>query len=127
MAKVYVVQDTKTVNRHTGKLESKFDFRPAEEFGEIEYLLDSAASPFNLDSAVAQLKAKLSSFGPEDSLLLVGSPVLIGVAVAIAADINGGDVKMLQWSGTKRAYIQVSGTNVFCDCDHPAVAGQPYP
>jgi hypothetical protein len=40
-------------------------------------------------------------------LLLIGNPILIGCAVAIAARANAGRVKLLQWSGTDQRYVTV--------------------
>jgi|SRR5687768_4930248 len=113
---VYLVQDTKTVDPKTGQLHSKFDFAAAEQFGEIVELLDPGDSPFKLEQAKQKLRKGLAMFTDEDYLLLVGSPVLIGLAVAVAADNNAGDVNMLQWSGAKRLYIPVKAQNIFGDC-----------
>jgi hypothetical protein len=43
----------------------------------------------------------------------VGSPVLIGLAVAVAAEYNNGNVGMLQWSGEKRSYFPARAFDVF--------------
>lgn len=109
---VYVVQDSKHVSNQ-GRLEPKFDFTPAEEFGELSFLLSPSASPFNLEPVLSELQEKLRGFNDADYLLLVGNPVLLGLSVAIAADANEGRVTMLQWSGAKRRYIPVRATDVF--------------
>jgi hypothetical protein len=113
---VYVVQDTKTVDPKDGVLKPKFDFTPALEHGELSFLLSPNASPFNLPPVIEELHERLSDFNDEDFLLLVGSPVLLGLCVAIAADFNDGRVGMLQWSGAKRAYIPVRAEDIFVDC-----------
>lgn len=107
MSRVFVVQDQKQVNTHTGELESKFDMTPAEEYGQLIELLRSGSSPFNLGPAVKRLHKVLHDFTDDDYLLLVGNPVLIGMAVAVAAHYNGGSVACLQWSGAKSKYIPV--------------------
>jgi len=120
MSKVFVVQDTKWVDPKDGQLKPKFDFSPAGEFGELVFLLGSNASPFNLPPVLTELQERLKEFGDDDYLLLVGSPVLLGLATAIAADYNDGRVNMLQWSGAKHSYIPVRALGVFADCQDEA-------
>ena len=110
---VHIIQDSRTIDLETGQLRSKFDFRSAEKFGPLKFLLSSNASPFNLSPVVKELQRKLSSFTDEDYLLLVGNPVLIGIATAIAADANDGRVRMLQWSGARKQYIPINAADIF--------------
>lgn len=112
---VYVVQSTNHVNERTGQLEPKFDFSPAQRFGEIRFLLSPSASPFSLGNVLKDLQNGLARFNSRDFLLLAGNPVLLGLATAIAADNNSGSVNLLQWSGAKRAYIPVFAQNIFAD------------
>lgn len=109
---VYLVQDTKWVDKD-GKLRSKFDFSAAEQFGSIVELLPASASPFDLPPVIEALHNGLRAFNDLDYLLLVGSPVIIGCAVAIAADLNNGNVAMLQWHGIKRQYFPVPALGLF--------------
>lgn len=113
---VFLVQDTKWVDPRNGQLKSKFDYSAAEKFGTVEELLAPGDSPFNLPPVMEKLRKGLAMFTDEDYLLLVGSPVLIGLAVAVAADNNAGFVNMLQWSGAKKLYIPVTAENIFGDC-----------
>lgn len=110
---VYVVQNQKFVDAQTGALKDKFDFTPATTFGDLEYLLSPSARPFNLAPVLAELHEKLQNFGPDDYLLLTGNPVLLGLAVAIAADYNDGNVKLLQWSGARKTYFPVIAEDIF--------------
>jgi hypothetical protein len=102
---VFLVQNTKWIDQKDGRLKSKFDFTAATQFGELHELLAPSASPFDLPPVVHALQIGLANFSNQDYLLLVGSPVIIGCAVAIAASYNDGQVGMLQWSGAKRQYI----------------------
>ena len=106
MSRVFVVQNVCWRNPTSGEWEPKYDLRPAEGFGEIVYLLDPDANPFNPAQVTATLMEKLGDFGPEDHLLLIGNPALIGMAVATAAAYNDGRVRMLQWD-RRRRYIPV--------------------
>jgi hypothetical protein len=106
-AKVYVVQKQHRWDEDKQAFVPKFDLSSAEKYGELIYLLTPTAAPFNTMPVVKELHEKLYWFGDEDSLLLIGNPVLIGCAVTVAAKTNNGRVKMLQWSGTERRYIQI--------------------
>lgn len=79
----------------------------AERFGKIEYLLSPSASPFTADLVIGDLHQKLKDFSDEDHLLLIGNPILIGMAVSIAAHYNSGRVRFLQWSGKHSDYTEV--------------------
>lgn len=111
--RVFVVQNQHRWNRTAQCFEPKFDLSPAEEFGELSYLLSPTAAPFRPEPVIEELREKLSDFGPEDHLLLVGNPVLIGFAVAIAAHYSGGAVSLLQWSGKDQRYINVTASGLF--------------
>jgi hypothetical protein len=106
-AKVYAIQNQHRWDQGKGEFVPKFDLSSAKQYGDVEYLLTPTAAPFNSGPVVKELKQKLSWFGDNDSLLLIGNPVLIGCAVAIAAKVNNGRVKVLQWSGTDRRYVAV--------------------
>jgi hypothetical protein len=102
MSRVFVVQ---CQMRWDGeKLVPKFDLGPAQEFGELVFLLSPSAAPFNSPPIVEELSGKLAGYTDDDYLLLVGNPCLIGMVVALAADANDGRVKMLQWSGRDQRY-----------------------
>lgn len=105
---VWVVQNTKWIDPKDGQLKPKFDFTKAARFGELKELLSPTASPFNLPPVLRDLNNALETYSDEDYLLLVGSPVLLGLSVAVAAYYNDGHVNMLQWSGAKRDYLPVS-------------------
>lgn len=106
-SRVFVVQCQHRWNRERQALEPKYDVTAAAEYGEIRYLLSPTAAPFRPEPIVEELHAKLADFRPSDYLLLIGNPVLIGLAVAIAARVTNGIVSMLQWSGKDQRYIPV--------------------
>lgn len=110
---VYVVQNTHYKDKRDGKVKPKFDFAPAAQFGDIQFLLEPDASPFDLAPVQKALHKKLMHFSNQDYILCVGSPVLIGLAVAIAADYAQGNVGMLQWSGEKQRYFPARAFDVF--------------
>lgn len=112
-SRVFVVQNQHRWDREEEQFVPKFDLTPAEEFGELVYLLSPTAAPFRPGKIVEELQTKLASFGPNDHLLLVGNPVLIGFSVALAAYSNQGSVSLLQWSGKDQRYVNVKAENLF--------------
>lgn len=98
---VYVVQ------RHCvtrgGERVDKYDLSPAEKFGELRYLTEDDADPTSA-RIVNQISEGLALFNPNDHLLLVGNPALIGLAFAIASEYTDGRVSVLQWSGRDGDY-----------------------
>lgn len=107
MGTVYIVQDQQRLNRITQKLERKYDFTSAERFGRLVTLLSPTARPFQPQSVVPDLRERLSKFSDGDYLLLIGNPVLIGWSVAIASEVNGGRVSVLQWNGDRGEYTPI--------------------
>lgn len=104
---VYVVQNQHRQDHPSGELVPKFDLKPAEEWGEIKYLLSPTARPFQSAHCIGVLHRELARFTSKDHLLLIGNPALIGFAVAIAQMQTGGLVKLLQWDGRAGAYREI--------------------
>lgn len=106
---VYVVQNPHQANRITGRLEPIFDVSPAEKYGELSWLLGPGARPFSPESVVMELHMKLKNYDAKrDFILLIGNPSLIGFTVAIAAQHDpNGCVRVLQWDGKKREYVEI--------------------
>jgi hypothetical protein len=98
MPKVYVVQE------QFGK-----NILPAKEFGEIVVMLPSHFRiGFSAGQVADQLMVLLSSFKEEDYLLLIGDPVLIGIATAVASHWTNGKVRMLKWDRQECMYYPVN-------------------
>jgi hypothetical protein len=112
MPHVYVVQNQLALGR-TGVLEPKFDLSPALVWGELCELLPEKMPPFDSRPVIERLRQRLVTFCDADSLLLIGNPVNMGLAVAVAAGFNGGRVALLQWSGTRRQYVRVEASQIF--------------
>ena len=113
MAIVYAIQKQRIWSPKKGDYVSKFDFEPAERFGEIRFLLGPTAVPFNINPIIADLKNGLKDFAGEDYLLLVGSPIFIGLSAAIALDVTDGLARFLQWSGRDNDYVEIAVSDVF--------------
>lgn len=117
MPRVFVVQKQHRWDERSQQFVPKFDLAPAEHYGELQFLLSPTAAPFNLKPILADLHAGLADIRSEDYLLLIGNPVLIGVATAIALDNlscrGDGVLNLLQWSGKEKRYVVIEARDVF--------------
>jgi hypothetical protein len=94
---VYVVQEQRGKN-----------ILPAEKYGKIEILLPPGLQVgFSAGQAVRAIDAKLSNFCDKDFLVLIGDPVCIGVAVAMACKWNQGRANLLKWDRQTSVYFPV--------------------
>lgn len=116
---VYVVQDHRRYDKDTGEYVSVHDLTPAEEFGTLKYLLSPTAAPWATESIINDLWDGLEGFGDDDYLLMVGNPVLCGLATAVACDVNDGRIRFLQWNGRQKCYTAVEA-QVFDVANAPA-------
>lgn len=107
--RVFAVQQPTGRDPASGEVRDTMDLSPAEEFGEVTYILHQAHNPFtDPDETVRGIRAVLEheDFGPDDWLLLVGNPVLIGLVAAVAAGLVPR-LRLLQWSRADRCYRPV--------------------
>jgi hypothetical protein len=107
MSRVFIVQKHLVQDRTTGLLKEKLDMTPAMEFGRLAYLLEADPSPGRTAEYIERMAKMLDDFCDDDYLLLTGSPVLIGVAFALAADANGGRVRTLQYNRKFNRYDEI--------------------
>ena len=114
MSTVYVVQKQMRFDKEKGELVPRFDLSSALQYGELDYLLSPSAAPWTGETVLPELRKKLASYTREDHLLLVGNPCLIGWVVAIAAQVTGGYVSLLQWHGKEQRYINIEN-NIYDD------------
>jgi len=89
-----------------------FNLEPAKPFGELVELIPSGLNPLKDPDDVAPLIIKQLDkydFNPqEDCLLLIGNPIVIGVAAALAAEYTDESLNFLQWSNVTKSYTKVS-------------------
>lgn len=106
---VYVVQQQVKYDPAAGKSVPRFSsIDKAEKFGQLEFLLGPQAHPYEPENPLGTLHEKLVGFSDDDYLLLIGNPVLIGLAASVAAFYNQGKVKFLQWSGQDKEYSEIA-------------------
>ena len=102
--KVYVVQRPMRRNGLSGVVEPTMDLSPAEEYGELVYLLPDFIPAGNLPAHVATIRNRMANFSKDDYLLLTGNPAYMGVATHYAADATGGIVSLLRWHRDNQKY-----------------------
>lgn len=93
--KVFVVQDN-------GK-----NYVPAMKYGRLEALLQRSEelSMVNMPTILRKLHVGLADMTIDDYLVLVGNPVSIGLACAIASKITGGKFNVLKWDAQESDYV----------------------
>lgn len=106
MARVFVIHHQHRFDRQQGKRVPRLDLSPAEDFGELVYLLGDDATAQDPGDVIRQLMLGLADFSDQDHLLLVGHPAFIGWATAIAASYNDGKISLLIYQRDHR-YISV--------------------
>tara|TARA_R110000787_G_scaffold156836_6_gene270801 strand:- start:3259 stop:3591 length:333 start_codon:yes stop_codon:yes gene_type:complete len=97
MAKVYITQESPGRN-----------FLAAKKFGElIPVLPGNAQIVLSAAPIIRKLRSVLRNFNDDDFLLLSGDPSIMGVAVAIATEINNGRATLLKWDNREHDYYDV--------------------
>ena len=90
--KVFVTQQT------------KYNLEPAKEFGNL-IIMNLWSQPRDITSQYASMIKIMTTHGmlKDDLLLLIGNPILIGLAIHIALRRNG-EVKVLVWDKVRYKY-----------------------
>lgn len=94
MPTVYIVQDSPGRN-----------FLPARDFGELKVLLSKHDGNLPPDKITQLLKKRLEEIRYTDYLVLVGSPVAIGLCVHVALQ-RVPEINVLMWDRVKYVYRQ---------------------
>ena len=101
---VYVIQEipgTKVGN-------PKINIMGAAKFGKFKFLLPELSQlMWSPGPLIFELRKKLKNYTPEDYLLLVGDPAIIGVACSIVSDITNGKYKFIKWDRQERRYYPI--------------------
>lgn len=109
MPKVFIPQTPS--RRIAGKWVTKYDLSPAEKFGDLVHLTrPGMLTQQSVDRITRTFREKLLDFGPEDSIMAVGDPVSIGIAVVFAHQSHriSGPINMLRFDRAKGQYTQLS-------------------
>ena len=101
--RVFVINETLRPDGR-GNLKPIYDILPAREYGDLVHLLPAGQLPHNIDAVTQAVNKGLADITPQDSLLLIGSPVAIAIASAVAADMLEGQLCVLRWINKERRY-----------------------
>ena len=99
--KVFVAQDAPQLN-----------LSPAKKFGELVVVLPVGNMTHDIDRTIRKIKTKLDPMGPQDYLLPIGDPLMIGLVMAVALRYaSGGPLKVLRWDRQESMYdvVELNG------------------
>ena len=86
----------------------KYNIVGAQKYGKIKVLLREDTQIVRSPGPITyQLRRLLKYFSSKDYLLLSGDPKVIGLAIAIACDINNGKYKTLTWDRQEKMYYPI--------------------
>jgi hypothetical protein len=86
----------------------KINIVGAAEYGEIRFLLPELSQiMWSPGPLIFKLRSLLKNYTPNDYLLLVGDPAIIGVACSIVSDITNGKYKLIKWDKQERRYYPI--------------------
>ena len=83
----------------------KYNIIGAQKFGKLKVLLkENTQIVLSPGPIIFELRRLLKDYTSKDYLLLSGDPSVIGIAVAIASDINGVRFNLLKWDRQEKVY-----------------------
>ena len=98
---VYVLQDLPGTS--TGR--PKYNIMGALKYGKLKVLLkENTQIVLSPGPIVFELRRLLKDYNSNDYLLLSGDPAVIGLACAMASDINHGKFNLLKWDRQEKVY-----------------------
>jgi len=101
---VYVLQEIAGTRFNSPKI----NITGALEYGELKFLLPELSQlMWSPGPLIFELRKKLKNYTPEDYLLLVGDPAIIGVACSIVSDITNGKYKFIKWDRQEKRYYPI--------------------
>ena len=101
---VYVVQEIAGTRFNSPKI----NITGALEYGDFKFLLPELSQlMWSPGPLIFQLRKLLKDYTPDDYLLLVGDPAIIGVACSIVSDTTNGKYKLIKWDRQERKYYPI--------------------
>ena len=83
----------------------KYNIIGARKYGKLKVLLkENTQIIMSPGPLIFELRRLLRDYTSKDYLLLSGDPSVIGIAVAIASDINNGRFNLLKWDRQEQMY-----------------------
>ena len=101
---VYVIQEIPGTQSGNPKI----NIMGASNYGQFKFLLPELSQlMWSPGPLIFQLRKLLKDYTPDDYLLLVGDPAIIGVACSIVSDITNGKYKLIKWDRQERKYYPI--------------------
>jgi len=101
---VYVLQEIAGTRFNNPKI----NITGALEYGEFKFLLPELSQlMWSPGPLIFELRKLLKNYTPNDYLLLVGDPAIIGVACSIVSDMTNGKFKFIKWDKQERRYYPI--------------------
>jgi|TARA_R110000787_G_scaffold196152_3_gene307429 hypothetical protein len=85
----------------------KLDISDAERFGDIHFLNAGGDVYRNSEAAMESIRDGLENITGDDHILLIGDPVMLSAAVAIAAKKLQGRIRVLKYDRQKSVYVSI--------------------
>ena len=83
----------------------KYNIIGAQKYGKLKVLLkENTQIVLSPGPIIFELRRLLKDYTSKDYLLISGDPSVIGIAVAIASDINNGRFNLLKWDRQEQMY-----------------------
>ena len=83
----------------------KFNIMGAQKYGKLKVLLrEDTQIILSPGPIIFELRRLLKDYNSNDYLLLSGDPKVIGLAIAVACDINNGKYTTLTWDRQEKMY-----------------------
>ena len=94
----------------------KYNIMGAQKYGKLKVLLkENTQIILSPGPVIFELRRLLKDFNSNDYLLLSGDPSVIGLACAIASDINSGRFNILKWDRQEKEYYPLE-INLYEKC-----------
>ena len=86
----------------------KYNIIGAQKYGKLKVLLkENTQIIMSPGPIIFELRRLLRDYTSKDYLLLSGDPSVIGIAVAIASDINNGRFNLLKWDRQEQMFYRL--------------------
>lgn len=109
---VFIPQVPARLDPLAGRFVPVYDVTRAEQFGTLvplQQIGERPVSSYELNRAIKAIQRGLEAMAPQDSILLMGDPILIAAALADGCR-RFGTVTALKWDKSTRTYQKLEVT-----------------
>ncbi len=106
--RVFVPQQPMKRDPATRQLAPTHNLSGALRFGELKILLPSGPVMLSTAPMVKALRERLFDYSDDDCIIGIGSPAAIAATCMVAAMMNEGRVRLLQYDRQEGEYIELA-------------------